>query len=172
MPGYSAKKEKKKKRLHPLLKNACHSHFLQTDNHASLPFTQPINIQHACPFMRPINIFSRISAIPQPRSNSEAKQSDKFTSPVVLLCNLKNEIKFGMHDKTSMTKTASRARASDPFTIITPPLHFKFCCCCCIGQADHPEAPVQNLSIHPLQYTFHSLTHTSLHNEATFGCFT
>ena len=52
MPNYSEKKEKeKKKRMHQLLKNAVRSQILQTDGRTSLLF------------MRPINIFSRISAI-------------------------------------------------------------------------------------------------------------
>ena len=41
------------------MKYAARSHLLQTDWHASLPF------------MQPINIFSGISTIPQPRSNTE-----------------------------------------------------------------------------------------------------
>lgn len=41
-----------------MLKNAGHSHFLRMDRHASPPF------------MRPINICSRISAVPQSRSNA------------------------------------------------------------------------------------------------------
>ena len=57
MPGQSADL-KKKKRPNQLLKNVAHSHFLQTDGHASLPF------------MQQINIFSTISAIPQLRSNT------------------------------------------------------------------------------------------------------
>ena len=42
-----------------MLKNAGCSHFLQTERRANLQY------------MRPINIFSRISAIPQPRSNKD-----------------------------------------------------------------------------------------------------
>ena len=48
MPGYSAdkkeRKKKKKKRLHWLLKNVGHSHFVQTDGHANLQFMWQINI--------------------------------------------------------------------------------------------------------------------------------
>ena len=55
--------KKKQKTLHQLLKNAAHSDGLTdgTDRHASLLF------------MRPINICSGISTIPQPRSNTESQ---------------------------------------------------------------------------------------------------
>ena len=56
MPGYSA--DQKKKGLHRLLKNAAHSHVPLTDGCASLLF------------MQLINIFSRISTILQPTSNT------------------------------------------------------------------------------------------------------
>ena len=48
-----------KKKLHRLLKNVSPCNFLQTDGRANLPF------------MQPINIFSRISAILLPRSNTD-----------------------------------------------------------------------------------------------------
>ena len=57
MPGYRGKKKKnKKKKAALLLKNVACSHFLQMARCTSLPF------------MRPINISSGISTIPQPRS--------------------------------------------------------------------------------------------------------
>ena len=54
MPGYG--ENKGKKRLQLLSKNAAPSHFLWTDRRTSLSF------------MRQINIFTRISAILQPRN--------------------------------------------------------------------------------------------------------
>ena len=62
MPGYSAeeRKKEKKERPHWLLKNVSHSHFLWMGWRASLPS------------MWPINIFSWIFAMLQPRSNTES----------------------------------------------------------------------------------------------------
>ena len=76
MLGYSINKKqqqktppspppKKKKRQHQLLRNTGPSHFLWTDGCASLPFVQPINI------------FCRNSAIPQPRSNTDYFKSEE-----------------------------------------------------------------------------------------------
>ena len=60
MPGYAhCAVQTKKQRLDRLLQNEARSHFFADEQAASLPFTLPINI------------FSRISPISQPRSNTD-----------------------------------------------------------------------------------------------------
>ena len=81
----------------PVVKNASSSHFLQMDRCSSLPF------------MRPIKTFHRISAIPQPRSNtviySQLEEAEGYSSWCQLRKSLEDACKkrlqtlYSMHQK-------------------------------------------------------------------------